>query len=163
MPVTTLAEISDDHFRWMLGKVVAPDANLTLPPGGVDVPEILRIVRGMTRRLHEAGCRGSWIILSGNDLVGLCSYKQPPKDGSVEIGYGVAAAHRGKGHATRAVAAMLEHASNNPAVHRVVASTAAANLASQKALERNGFVRTGTGPGDDPEDGELVFWARDLS
>ena len=158
---TTLLEICDDDFAWMLGERPAPVPRLALPDDGIDVPEILRIVRAMTQRLHAAGCRGSWMIVSGNEVVGLCSYKQPPKDNVVEIGYGVAPIHRGQGHATRAVAAMLDYARADQAVGCVTASTALANLASQTALARNGFVKTGTG--HDSEDGDLVFWACDLS
>lgn len=157
---TTLLPAEDAHFRWMLGRGEGP-SGLSLPPGGVDAPEILRIVRQMTHRLHEAGCRASWLMLYGNEVVGLCSYKQPPKDGAVEIGYGVAASRRRLGHATRAVALMLEHARTDPLVDRVMAGTAAANQPSQRALEKNGFVRSGRG--EDAEDGELVFWTRDLS
>lgn len=39
IPDTRLVEISDAHFRWLLEKAGAPDAALTLPPGGVDGPE----------------------------------------------------------------------------------------------------------------------------
>ena len=158
---TVLVEITDAHFRWMLGRQLGPTPGLRLPPGGMDTPETLRIVRAMTRRLFEAGGRGSWMIVSDGEVVGLCSYKQPPKEGEVEIGYGVAASRRNRGHATRAVAAMLDFARVDPAVQRVAAATATANIASQRALERNGFHRTGLG--HDPDDGELVFWRRDLS
>ena len=77
----------------------------------------------------------------------------------VEIGYGVAESRRKRGHATRAVAAMLDHARADPTCFgRRRCHDRVANLASQRALERNGFVRTGTSY--DPDDGELVFWWR---
>jgi RimJ/RimL family protein N-acetyltransferase len=158
---TALLEITDAHFAWMLGESGAPASDLTLPAGGVDDAETLQIVRRMTRRLHKGGSRGSWMMLCGNEVVGLCSYKQAPNaQGIVEIGYGVAESHRGRGHATRAVTAMLAYARQDPAVTAVTAATAVENLASQRALERNGFVRTGTG--HDPDDGDLVFWRHDL-
>jgi RimJ/RimL family protein N-acetyltransferase len=157
---TLLVEISDAHFRWMLGRQAVPPDGLRLPPGGVDTPETLRIVRAMTRRLFEAGSRGSWMMAADGEVVGLCSYKQAPKDGMVEIGYGVAASRRNRGHATRAVSAMLAFARQDAAVRHVTAGTAVANIASQRALERNGFVRTGTG--HDPDDGDLVLWGLDL-
>lgn len=144
----------------MLGQTVAPSAGLVLPEGGVDTPETLRIVRGMNRRLHAAGCRGGWMIVSGSTVVGLCSYKHPPQNGEVEIGYGVAAGHRRRGYATRAVALLLAHARADPAVRRVLAKTASTNLASQGALERNGFVRHAAE--HDPDEGALIVWRRDL-
>ena len=158
---TELVEISDAHFRWMLGKQQAPAPGLTLPPGGVDGAETLQIVRRMTRRLHDGGSRGSWMMVSDRAVVGLCSYKQAPDaSGQVEIGYGVAESCRNLGHAGRAVAAMLDYAQRDPAVRAVTASTAVANIASRRALERNGFVQTGTG--NDPDDGDLIFWRHEL-
>ncbi len=144
----------------MLGRTVAPSQGLLLPEDGVDTPETLRIVRDMTRRLHVAGCRGGWMIVSGHEVVGLCSYKHPPENGAVEIGYGVAAPYRRRGHATNAVALMLVHAQADPAVQRVLARTELANLASQRALERNGFVRHAVD--GDPAEGEEILWRREL-
>lgn len=161
MPPQTLVPIEDAHFLWMLGKGPAPDASLALPPGGVDEPETLRIVRDLTRRLHASDSRASWMIVAGGEVVGLCSYKLPPKDGVIEIGYGVAASRRNRGHARRAVAAVLEYARKDPLVSRVTAATTIANIASQRALARSGFEPTGTH--DDPDDGKLVFWSHDLS
>ena len=55
--------------------------------------------------------------------------------------------YRGKparrGHATRAVAAMLE-AARRDGVRVVLAETIVDNIASQRVLERNGFERFGT-------------------
>jgi RimJ/RimL family protein N-acetyltransferase len=154
---TVLIEIGDSHFAWLMGDAPAPSSDLVRPPGGVDTPEMLRVIRRMTRRLRAAGCRGSWLIVFGGEVVGLCGYKQAPApDGAVEIGYGVARSRRRRGHATAAVAQMLSYARNDPGVTHVTAATAVANIASQRALERNGFVRCGTS--SDPDDGDLILW-----
>ncbi|MEI9886903.1 MAG: GNAT family N-acetyltransferase [Rhizomicrobium sp.] len=153
-----MLQIDDIHFAWMLGEAAAPAAGLRLPAGGVDTPEILGIVRGMTRRLHAGGSRGSWMMVSHGEVVGLCSFKQPPKDGAVEIGYASRPPIAGRGHASRAVAAMLDCIRADPALRRVTAATAITNIASQRVLARNGFGRTGS----DPDDGGLVFWTHDL-
>ena len=155
---TALVEVSDAHFLWLLGEAGAPTPGLTLPQG--DGTETLQIVRRMTKRLHRDGSRGSWMMVCGGEVVGLCSYKQAPRNGNVEIGYGVAPSCRGRGHATRAVAAVLDRARADPAVNVVTASTAVANIASQRTLERNGFVRTGRS--HDPDDGELILWRREI-
>lgn len=143
----------------MLGERPGPEG-MTLPPGGVDAPAILKLLRRMTMRVHASGSRGSWMIADGNEVVGLCSYKQPPRDGVVEIGYGVAASRRRLGHATRAVAAMRDYAAADAAVRSVIATIAADNRASSRAVEANGFVQNGTVL--DPEDGELLLWRKDL-
>jgi RimJ/RimL family protein N-acetyltransferase len=154
---TLLIEAVDAHFAWMLGEIPAPHPKLRLPPGGVDSPGIIRLLRDMTARMHDAGCRGSWLIVAGDEVVGLCSYKQPPSnDGKVEIGYGIAAGKRDRGYASRAVRAMLDQARRDDKISVVIAATASANIVSQRVLERNGFSRTGVSY--DPDDGELIWW-----
>ena len=101
------------------------------------------------------------MIVIDNEVVGLCGPKQAPdSDGTVEIGFGVASSRRGRGYATRAVAELINIASRDILLHRLRADTATANIASQRVLERNAFVRTGTR--SDPEDGELIVWHREL-
>jgi RimJ/RimL family protein N-acetyltransferase len=153
----TLVEAEDAHYAWMLGEIPAPFPHLRLPHDGVDSPGILRLLRAMTNRLADAGCRGSWLIVAENEVVGLCGYKQPPSaDGKVEIGYGVARGRRDRGYASQAVAGMLDHARRDPAIFAVTAATAIANIVSQRVLERNVFEQTGTSY--DPDDGTLIWW-----
>ena len=115
----------------------------------------------MAARLREAGCEGSWLIVTRDEVVGLCGYKQPPSEtGKVEIGYGIAMGRRGFGYARSAVRAMLDRARRDPLVLAMTAATTTANVVSQHVLERNGFVRTGTSY--DPDDGELIWWRHDL-
>ena len=155
-----LVDAQDDHFAWMLGETSAFGA-LRLPLAGVDAPGILRLLREMARRLSRAGCQGSWLIVADDEVVGLCGYKHPPSgDGKVEIGYGIARGRRGFGYASRAVAAMLDRARSDASISVVVAATAVANVVSQRVLERNGFVRTGTSY--DEDDGELIWWQNAL-
>jgi RimJ/RimL family protein N-acetyltransferase len=154
--LTVLVPAGDEHFAWMLGGA-APGPGLRLPPGGVDTPEILAMLRGMAQRVRAAHGTGHWLMLDGDEVVGLCGYKGAASEsGAVEIGYGVAPAHRRRGHATRAVAALLAEAARDPRVHTIVAETAIGNLPSQRVLEANGFVRTGTAMTQ--EDGEVVRW-----
>ena len=157
----SLVEALDSHFAWMLSETTAPVYALRLPPDGVDSPEMLRLLRAMTARLRSAGCQGSWLIVAGGEVVGLCGYKLPPgNDGKVEIGYGIARGRRGLGYATHAVDVMLQQARRDASISTITAATATANIVSQRVLERNGFVHTGMSY--DPDDGELIWWRRDL-
>jgi RimJ/RimL family protein N-acetyltransferase len=159
-PITLVAAL-DVHFAWMLGEAAVPMDGLRLPPDGVDSPEMLRVLRAMSARLRDARCEGSWLIVAGDEVVGLCGYKQPPsEDGNVEIGYGIARGRRGNGYASRAVRAILEEGRRDSSILALTAATATANIVSQQVLERNGFIRTGTSY--DPDDGELIWWRRDL-
>jgi RimJ/RimL family protein N-acetyltransferase len=159
-PLTLVAAL-DAHFAWMLGEIAAPNEDLRLPPDGVDSPEMLRLLRAMSARLRSSGCEGSWLIVVDNEVVGLCGYKLPPfADGRVEIGYGIASGRRDRGYASRAVTAMLKEARRDRSISAMTAATATANVVSQRVLERNSFMRTGRSY--DPDDGELIWWRRNL-
>jgi len=106
LAIFKLVVAHESDFLWMLGDA-EPTRALRLAPGGVAAPQTLRIVQAMTRRLFEAGCDASWLMIDDDEIVGLCSFRRPPLDGRVEIGYGVAGARTGRGFATQAVKAML--------------------------------------------------------
>ena len=65
-------------------------------------------------------------------------------DGTAEIGYGLREGFCGRGYMTEAVNAVVEWALRQDGVTRVEAETDPDNRASQKVLERAGFVPTGT-------------------
>jgi ribosomal-protein-alanine N-acetyltransferase len=65
---------------------------------------------------------------------------------SASLGYWVDQEVNGHGVATTAVAMMLRHAFGPAGLHRVEAGTLVHNVASQRALERNGFQRFGLAP-----------------
>jgi RimJ/RimL family protein N-acetyltransferase len=92
-------------------------------------------------------------------IVGSGCFKGSPVEDSVEIGYGVAEAHEGKGYASAGVARMVEEAFARGGVDAVTAETSVHNPASQRVLEKNGFVRIGQR--EDPEDGRLTQWRCD--
>jgi RimJ/RimL family protein N-acetyltransferase len=152
----TLIEAEDGHFLWMLeGK--GPFGGLALPEGGVDHPAVLKYLRRTAANLHDHPGGGSWLVVDGGEVVGLCGYKRrPTPEGEVEIGYGIVASRRGRGLATAAVASMLERARQDPGIARLTAETAVDNIGSQRVLEKNGFDRAGRRT--DPEDGVLILW-----
>src|ERR1700753_1835759 len=136
----------------MLGEAEGP-SGLRLPPGGVDAPFVLSWVR---RTLAEMGPGTCWMMAADGGVVGICSLKSPAEDdGFLEVRYCVAEAHRRLGHATRAVAEIVERAARMPGIHGLWATTAADNEPSQKVLAGNGFAEArrggspaegGTGP-----------------
>lgn len=157
--MTRLVPGSDPLYAWMLGEP-PPATGLRLPPGGVAERAVLELLRKATAEVRAAHGGGDWLIVEDDEVVGLCSLKAPADvDGKIEIGYGIAASRQGRGHATRAVAAMLKEIARDPKVRSVTAETAAANLPSQRVLEANGFSRCGTRT--DAEDGEVVCWRLD--
>ena len=75
-------------------------------------------------------------------LIGGINYKGLPREGEVEIGYGLAPAHWNCGYASEAVAALCERAFARGIV-RVCAGVDEANEASARVLRKNGFERAG--------------------
>lgn len=156
---TALVAATDSDFEWMLGNEPSLHRDLALPPGGVDEVATLEHVRRIMQRNQVRGYSAAWMIVCAGEVVGLCGFKAPPSsEGEVEIGYGIAATRRGRGHATRAVEAMLAAAKSDPSIRAVIADTAIPNHASQRVLEHNGFERTPLRP--DPADGHVIRWRK---
>lgn len=65
---------------------------------------------------------------------------------SGHLGYWVGADHNGRGLATTAVRDMMAVAFDDLHLHRIQAGTLLHDVASQRVLERNGFVRFGIAP-----------------
>jgi GNAT superfamily N-acetyltransferase len=91
-------------------------------------------------------------------IVGSGCFKDSPVPNTVEIGYGVAESHEGRGYASAGVARMVEEAFAHGGVDAVLAETSIHNPASQRVLEKNGFHRVGQR--EDSEDGLLIQWRR---
>jgi RimJ/RimL family protein N-acetyltransferase len=152
-----LVEATDDHWAWLCGEQPRP-GDLLLPEGGVDALPTLDNLRRLTCALRDAGSAHSYLIAYGNEIVGLCGYKHPPRpDGSVEIGFGIAPARRKSGYATRAVGLLLEKARADRGVKTIFAETHVDNHASQGVLRRNGF--TVTGRRHDDAEGDMIVWS----
>jgi ribosomal-protein-alanine N-acetyltransferase len=65
---------------------------------------------------------------------------------SCNLGYWVGADRNGRGVATAAVAVIMQEAFLDIGLHRIEAGTLLHNVASQRVLEKNGFVRFGVAP-----------------
>ena len=91
---------------------------------------------------------------SGLAIGGIGFHAEPDGTGTVEIGYGIAASHGGRGAATEAVARVIAIARRQGA-QRIVAGTDPDNVPSQRVLQANGFVRTAAAD-------EELRWSLDL-
>ena len=85
-------------------------------------------------------------FVGGKDrLVGGGGFKGPPDEkGSVEIGYSMLTSFHEQGLATEAVEALVRWAFSTGQVREVIADTLPHLIASQRVLEKAGFVETGT-------------------
>ena len=140
----------------LLAQGLAPSGTI-LPKGGIETPEIMAMLRDLAGTIRPEFDPAAWLVLAGGEIVGLLSLVKPPADGIITIGYGIAPARRGRGHATAAVRALFEWARQDVRVAQVVAETGEANRPSQQVLAANGFACTGRR--DDPDDGPLLCWS----
>ena len=112
-------------------------------------------------RLSQDAKNSFWwsprLIVVDRSIVGMAGFKSLPKiDGSVEIGYGIVTSQQRKGFATQAVALLLKEAFSRTEIKTIVAHTIPSNIASQRVLEKNQFVKHRSKI--DPDDGEVWIW-----
>jgi ribosomal-protein-alanine N-acetyltransferase len=75
--------------------------------------------------------------------IGDLSFKGLGTDGMVEIGYGIKKEFEGKGYMTEAVTAISTWASQQEGVNSVEAETDVNNIASQRVLQKSGYIPNG--------------------
>ncbi|HWA65124.1 MAG TPA: GNAT family N-acetyltransferase [Mycobacteriales bacterium] len=83
------------------------------------------------------------VIDDDGRIAGECGTKLPPRDGVVEIGYGLAAPSRGQGLGGRAVGELVAMLRSMPEVTTIEAEVHVSNVASRRLVERLGFVTEG--------------------
>lgn len=99
---------------------------------------------------------GAWLVVLRDrpTVIGDVGFHAPPDEqGEVEVAYGLAPGHRGRGYATEAVGSLVDHAFADPRVTAVGATTAAGNVSSARVLARCGFIAV-------ESDGAFVRWRR---
>ena len=85
-----------------------------------------------------------WMIeLKDGTHIGELCFKGLSQEGVAEIGYGIAEDYQGRGYATEAVSALTAWAFKQPGVMCITAETEASNIASQRVLNKAGFMKTG--------------------
>jgi len=87
-----------------------------------------------------------WAITMKSDdtLIGLIGFWRIVKEHHIgELGYMLASEHWGKGYISEAIATVVPFGFRTLGFHRVEAITRPVNVASIRALEKNGFVQDG--------------------
>ena len=79
-------------------------------------------------------------------VVGGIGFHGPPKEGVVEVGYGMVPAVRGRGVATEALRLLLDLAVGLDGVRRVMGRTEETNVASQRVMTGAGMQLVGRDP-----------------
>jgi ribosomal-protein-alanine N-acetyltransferase len=105
------------------------------------------VIRAALER-HEQGATVPHLIIDSGRVVGLITLSGIARGPfqSCNLGYWVGSADNGRGVATAAVRGIARVAFEEMGLHRIEAGTLLHNRASQRVLERNGFVRFGVAP-----------------
>lgn len=130
-------------------------------------PLIAQVAAACLALYERTGAAAPWTCYlatepgpAGARAVGSCGFKDAPRDGIVEIAYFTFPGHEGRGVARAMAAALLAIAEREPQVAEVRAHTLPEAPASIRILTSLGFRREGLV--QDPEDGEVVRWTREL-
>lgn len=150
-----LVPATPTHFARLLeGR--PPEQAIVLPHTPVAEPEVLAMLAGLAEAVGEIFSPPAWLAVSDDELVGLMSVTSVLEERRLQIGYGVAPGSQGRGHASAALKALVGWARSDPRVDALYAETRTDNIASQRVLERNGFVQMAERL--DAEDGALFCW-----
>ena len=106
-------------------------------PYGVD--DVERFIAAANRQGGEA----TFAITRGGDLIGICGVEA--RENAPEIGYWLGAPYWGRGYATEAVRAVIDHAFGVLGHDTLQAGARVGNAASRRVLEKCGFQWTGVG------------------
>ena len=89
-------------------------------------------------------CERARIVSSGSSLVGTAEiFDFDPKVNMATIGYRLNEAYWGRGIATQPVRALTNYLFSTVGLNRIAAYVMPQNVASQRVLEKNDFVREG--------------------
>jgi ribosomal-protein-alanine N-acetyltransferase len=121
-----------------------------LPDGWPD-PELAELLPRFAEWLASDRARvgyGPWVVIALEErtVVGSAGFLGLPRDGSIELGYGMHPAFRNRGYAAEAARALVDWGLDQPGVECIVSKTGVDNAPSHRVLEKLGFaVRTRTG------------------
>jgi RimJ/RimL family protein N-acetyltransferase len=108
-------------------------------------PYALRDAETFIASVNQPGGETAFLITDRDDqILGACGIAK--LDGETpELGYWLGVAHWGKGYATEAARAVIDHAFADPGCETLLAGARVSNPASRRVLEKCGFQWTGVG------------------
>jgi ribosomal-protein-alanine N-acetyltransferase len=114
--------------------------------------------------LRQATAADPWtfgfavIDRASGSVIGSAGFKGAPREGMVEVAYGLVPSFEGKGCATEALRQLIGFAVQDGRVKLLRAHTLPARNASTRVLQKNGFLHQGEVI--DPDDGPVWRWER---
>ena len=144
----TLRPVTAADHAVLLAHWTAPDVRRFLFDGAaLSAAEITQAIADSTQDFGRAGC-GLWLIQENGraNLVGTAGLR-PLEDLGLEIFYSLAPGSWGKGYATEAARAVLDHALGSIGLPEVLAEVDEGNTASIAVIERLGMTPFDVVPG----------------
>ncbi len=103
-----------------------------------------RAIAYYQKLMQEKGYAPLAVVLKSEErVIGACGFQRAWEDDAVELIYHFAKAFWGKGYATEAVRAVVDHARTYPSARSIVAAVSPENRGSYRVLEKVGFQPTG--------------------
>jgi ribosomal-protein-alanine N-acetyltransferase len=143
-----LRPVTSAEHAALLGHWTDPDVRRFLFDGAVLSPdEITGVIEDSARSFAAAGY-GLWLVRErdGTDLIGAAGLR-PLEDLGLEVIYSLAPGAWGRGYATEAARAVVEHALGLLGLPEVLAEVDEGNEASVRVIERLGMTRFAVVPG----------------
>jgi ribosomal-protein-alanine N-acetyltransferase len=109
-------------------------------------------------QLENGFCRWAVTLKENKKIIGSCGFARPHGTEEIELGYLLAQNFWGNGFATEAAQACLNYGFGKLGFHEIIAMTDLENVASQKVLEKIGFVQRGIEVFNDEQ--TLVYLAK---
>jgi ribosomal-protein-alanine N-acetyltransferase len=130
-----------------LGRLLGARVPETWP--GADFAIMLpRIARGSEEASSGAELTRLVVHAADGTLIGETGFHGPPDgSGTVEVGYSIVPAYRGRGFAAEATRALNQHVLARPGIRRITAECLDDNVASMRVLEKLGMRRVGRAGG----------------
>jgi ribosomal-protein-alanine N-acetyltransferase len=103
-------------------------------------------------------CRWAVLLKENREIIGSCGFARPHGTEEIELGYLLDKKFWGRGFATEATRACLQYGFEQLKFNETIATTDLENVASQKVLEKIGFIKRGI----EKVDGEdnLIYTAK---
>lgn len=130
----------------------------------ISIPDCIETLKMSVEYYHRIGYQPPWIgyfVQIGDQLVGSAGYKGPPREGRIEISYGVFEPFQNQGIGASICRTLTRLALESHPPVLVTARTLPENNYSSRILEKNGFRNRGIVI--DPDDGPVWEWVYDQS